>query len=227
MGDYMENGGLSVESVGYLFYIKREIYFIVKRIFDIICGLVGILFLLPLTIIIKLLYICTGDFHSIFYSQERIGKNGKHFKLYKYRTMVIDAEEQLKKILENPALNKEYKENKKLKNDPRITKCGRVIRKLSLDEFPQFINVFIGNMSLIGNRPYLPREKKDMGNFYDDIIKTKPGITGLWQVSGRSDVSFKRRLELEQQYSRQNSFRLDIKILFHTFIAVFKGDGAM
>ena len=127
----------------------------------------------------------------------------------------------------NEELKREYQINKKLKNDPRITKFGAVLRRLSIDEMPQLFNVLFGSMSLIGNRPYLPREMSDMGKFYEDIIKTKPGITGLWQVSGRSDVTFKKRLELESFYSKQFSFQLDIKILFHTFVAVFKGDGSM
>ena len=142
--------------------------------------------------------------------------------------MVVNADEILFKMLkEDKKLAKEYKMNKKLKNDPRITKFGRYIRKLSIDEFPQFINVLLGQMSLVGNRPYLPREREDMGDFYYAIIKTKPGITGLWQVSGRSDISFQRRLELEKKYSNTCSFRLDFKILINTFAAVFKGEGAM
>ena len=139
----------------------------------------------------------TGDFHSIFYRQKRIGKNGKEFIMYKYRSMIVNADEKLKEVLKDKKLADEYKNNKKLENDPRITKVGKLIRLLSLDEFPQFINIFIGDMSLIGNRPYLPRERKDMGDYYIDIIKTKPGLTGYWQVNGRSNLSFKKRLELE------------------------------
>ena len=141
--------------------------------------------------------------------------------------MVPNADAILFKMLEeDEAAAKEYKENKKLKNDPRITKVGKLIRRTSLDELPQLLNVLIGNMSLIGNRPYLPREKEDMGKYYDDIVKTKPGITGYWQVSGRSDVSFKRRLELESYYSNHCSIWMDIKIFFQTFRAVIFGHGA-
>ncbi len=208
--------------------IKKAMYLFVKRVFDLICSIIGMFFLLPLAIVIKLLYIFTGDFHSIFYTQDRIGKNGKVFRFYKFRTMIPNADEVLDKLLkENKVMAKEYQENKKLKNDPRITKAGVFLRRYSLDEMPQFINIFLGNMSLIGNRPYLVKEKKDMGKYYDDIVKTKPGITGLWQVSGRSDLSFKRRLELEQEYSKRYSIRFDIMILFRTIRAVIKGDGAM
>lgn len=167
---------------------KKVLYSIIKRLVDIVVGLIGIIFLIPLTVIVKIISICTGDFKSIFFKQERIGKNGKIFMMYKYRTMVPNADEVLMKMLkEDKEAAKEYKKNKKLKNDPRITKAGKFLRKTSLDEFPQFINVFLGSMSLIGNRPYLPREIDDMGKYYKDIIKTKPGISGLWYVSLYAD----------------------------------------
>lgn len=206
---------------------QNTAYTYAKRSFDIICALVGCLILLPLMIIVKILYCLSGDFDTIFYEQERIGKDGKLFKLYKFRTMEKDADEKLFKYLqENEQANIEYKRNKKLKNDPRITKVGKILRKCSLDEFPQLINCLFGQMSVIGNRPYLPREQEDMENYYYDIIKTKPGITGYWQISGRSDVSFKKRLELEQFYSNNYSLSLDIKIFFKTFSVVLFGRGA-
>ncbi len=193
-------------------------YLFIKRLFDIICGLIGIILLIPLTIIIKIAYLCHGDFHSIFYSQNRIGKNGKEFKIYKFRSMVVDADKKLKDLLEsNEEFNKEYKENKKLKKDPRVTRVGRFLRKTSIDEMPQFINVLFGNMSVIGNRPYLPREKEEMGNYFDEIVSLKPGITGYWQVSGHNDTNFKQRLKLEQEYARIASLSLDVKIFFKTF----------
>ena len=204
-----------------------KIYLIAKRLFDIVVGLIGLLILIPITIIIKIMSICTGDFNSIFFTQNRIGKNGKEFKFYKYRSMVPNADEILFKMLEeNEEAAKEYKENKKLKNDPRITKVGKIIRKTSLDELPQLINVLKGDMSLIGNRPYLPREKDDMGKYFDDIVKSKPGLTGYWQVSGRSNTSFKSRLKLESYYSNNMSLGMDIKIFFKTFSAVIHGHGA-
>lgn len=207
--------------------LKEFFYLVIKRTFDIICGLIGVLILIPISIIIKIIYICNKDFSPIFFTQNRIGKNGKEFKFYKYRSMVANADEILFRMLkEDKEIAKEYKKNKKLKNDPRITKVGEFLRKTSLDELPQLINVLKGDMSIIGNRPYLPREKKDMGEYYDDIVKTKPGITGYWQVSGRSDLSFKKRLELEQFYSNQISLKLDIKIFFKTFLVVFLKKGA-
>lgn len=214
----LEKNKVSVKEVGYLF---------IKRLFDIICGLLGIILLIPVTIIVKIVSMCNKDFASIFFSQNRIGKNGKEFKLYKFRSMVPNADEILFKTLEiDKVAAEEYKKNKKFKNDPRITKVGRVMRKLSIDELPQLINVLKGDMSMIGNGPYLPREKDDMGGYYKDIIKTKPGLTGYWQVNGRSDTTFNERLKLESFYSNHNSLVLDIKIFFKTFQVVLFGKGA-
>lgn len=207
--------------------VKKYSYLITKRLFDIILSLFGILFLIPLSIIIKISYILNKDYSSIFYTQTRIGKNGKEFKLYKFRSMIPNADEVLKKLMDtNTDIFNEYSKNKKLKDDPRVTKVGKFIRKTSLDEFPQFINVFKGDMSIVGNRPYLPREKKDMGNYYSDIVKTKCGIVSYWAVHGRSDVSFKRRLELEKYYSNHQSLKLDIEIFFRAFLVVLLKKGA-
>lgn len=207
--------------------IKEAVYFVIKRLFDIIAGLVGLILLIPISLIIKIISVCNGDFAPIMFTQNRIGKDGKEFKFYKFRSMVPNADEVLFKMLkENKEVAAEYKKNKKLKDDPRITKVGKFIRRTSIDELPQLLNVLKGEMSLIGNRPYLPREKEDMGKYYDDIIKTKPGITGYWQVSGRSDVSFEQRLKLEQYYSLHCGLRIDIKIFFKTFGAVLGHKGA-
>lgn len=207
--------------------IKKYLYFGVKRLFDILIALIGCLFLLPIILIVKISYLLHKDFDSIFFRQKRIGKNGKEFNLYKFRSMVPNADEVLKELLKNDeAARKEYKVNKKLKNDPRVTSMGKILRVTSLDELPQFINIFKGEMSLIGNRLYLPREKEDMGLYYNDIIKTKPGLTGLWQISGRSNTTFEKRLKLEQQYSNSYGFKTDIKIFFKTFGVVLKHKGA-
>lgn len=207
--------------------IDRFFYFPIKRLFDIVFSLLGIMFLLPISLIVKISYVLSGDYKTIFYTQSRIGHKGKEFKFYKFRTMIPDADKELEKILkENKELAKEYKKNKKLKNDPRITKMGKFLRNSSLDEFPQFINVLIGDMALIGNRPYLPREKKEMGKYFNDIVSVKCGIISYWAVMGRSDVSFKTRLKLEQYYSKNNSLKLDIKIFLRTFRVVLLRKGA-
>ena len=207
--------------------VKVVLYHIIKRTFDIVCSLVGCLFLLPIALFIKIASILSKDYDSIFYTQDRIGKNGKIFKLYKFRSMVSNADEILESILkEDGELAKEYKINKKMHNDPRITKVGNFIRKTSIDELPQLINILAGEMSFIGNRPYLPREKVDMGEYYNDIVKTKPGLTGYWQVSGRSETTFTKRLKLEQYYSNHCGLKMDIKIFFKTFKVVLCRHGA-
>lgn len=205
--------------------IRKVLFLIFKRTFDLVGSIVGLIILFPVFIIITIL-IKREDKGRAIFTQERIGKNGKIFKLYKFRSMVSNADDILAEMLKDPKIAKEYKKNMKLPNDPRITKIGSLIRKTSLDELPQLINVFLGNMSLIGNRPYLPREKKDMSIYYEEIIKTKPGITGYWQVSGRSNISFKERCKLESFYSNNMNFKLDVKIFFLTFYVVITKKGA-
>ncbi len=204
--------------------VSLYLYLGIKRFFDIVVSLIGLIFLIPIALVVKIMYMISGDFHSIFFTQDRIGKNGKTFKFYKFRTMVPNADKILFELLEkDKELAKEYKINKKLKDDPRITKAGKFLRKTSLDELPQLINIFLGQMSFVGNRPYLPREKDDMGEYFDDIVKSKPGLTGYWQVMGRSDTTFETRCKLEAKYSNEMSLRLDIKIFFKTFLVVLKG----
>lgn len=158
-------------------------YRFVKRTIDIVVSLIGIVCLVPLTFIVFLLNIINKETGSIFYVQERIGKDGKLFKMYKYRTMIKDADKVLNDYIEQDEdFKREYMLYKKVKNDPRITKVGKFLRRTSLDEFPQFINVLKGEMSLVGPRPYLMREKVDMGDYYYYIITLKPGLTGPWQT---------------------------------------------
>lgn len=207
--------------------VNKAVYFKIKRAFDILVGFFGILMMLPLAFIIKAVSIANRDYESIIYKQQRIGKNGKLFTMYKFRTMVPNADEVLVELMrKNPEFRNEYYTNKKVKNDPRITKVGRFLRKTSLDEIPQFINVFLGEMSLVGNRPYLPIEKEDMGGYYKIITSTKPGITGIWQVSGRSKTSFQRRLILEKNYSMHHNLKTDLEIIKKTIVQVFKKEGA-
>ncbi len=168
--------------------IKMVMYHGIKRLFDIICSLIGCLFLLPIALVVKISYILNKDFEPIFFTQNRIGLHGKEFKFYKFRSMVPNADKVLEELLaNNEELAEEYSINKKLENDPRITKMGKFIRRYSIDELPQLINVLKGDMSMIGNRPYLPREKEDMGLYYKNIVETKPGITGYWYVSLYAD----------------------------------------
>lgn len=202
--------------------------YILKRCMDICAGLCGMLILIPLTIFVFIKNRSEGDKGPIFFTQNRIGKNGKEFKMYKYRSMVMNADKILEDLMEkNPAIREEYTKNKKLANDPRITSAGKFLREKSLDEFPQFINVLLGQMSLIGPRPYLPREKEDMGRYYEDVVACKPGITGMWQSHGRSDIDFEHRLVLDEYYYRNWSFWLDVTLLCKTVKQVLYGKGAV
>lgn len=198
-----------------------------KRILDICGGIAGCLVLLPLYFYVRRKNHQSGDYDPVFFKQKRIGKNGKEFTIYKFRTMVPNAEKILDELMEkDPAIREEYTKNKKLKNDPRITKAGHFLRKTSLDEFPQFINVLKGDMSLIGPRPYLPREKEDMGIYYDIIIQMKPGLTGMWQTHGRSDVDFEDRLALDEYYYRNYNLWLDVTLLVKTVRTMLAGSHA-
>lgn len=207
--------------------LVKGITLFIKRCIDICGGLIGVILLLPITFVVKVANILNKDNGPVFYTQDRIGKNGKLFKIYKYRTMVQDADKKLFEYLQqNEKARIEYKKNKKLKDDPRITKFGEFLRKTSIDELPQLINVLKGDMSIVGPRPYLPREQEDMGNYYNKIIETKPGITGLWQVSGRSNTTFEERMKFDLKYNNEFSVSKDIEILLKTVVTVIKREGA-
>lgn len=217
---------MTMENVHQGIDIKKILYLGVKRLFDIIISLIGILFLLPVSIIIKIVYLCSGDFKTIFYSHERIGKNGKTFKLYKYRTMVCNSKEMLEEMLKDEKYLKEWKENHKFENDPRVTKIGKLLRKTSLDELPQFINILIGDMSFVGPRPLIQEEVDDYGENKDKLLSMRPGLAGWWACNGRSCTSTEKRKELELYYIDHCSILFDIKVIFKTALAVLKKEGA-
>lgn len=207
---------------------KKLTYLVIKRIVDFLGGLCGVVLLIPITLVVILFRIKNKEEGPIFYTQDRIGKNGKVFKLYKFRTMVVGADNMLKEYLDtHPEEAIEYKKFKKLKNDPRVTKTGDFLRRTSLDEWPQFINILIGNMSLVGPRPYLLREKEDMGDYYDIIIKARPALTGPWQIAGRSNVTFNDRMEIDKKYISNLGLKNDLLIVLKTVEKVFKSDGAI
>ncbi len=198
-----------------------------KRFFDVLAGFVGVLINIPLYLTVRYLNRKNGDNEPILFKQTRIGEYGEPITIYKYRSMIPNAEAVLEKMMaEDPKIKEEYLTNKKLENDPRITEVGKFLRKTSLDEFPQFLNVLKGEMSLIGPRPYLPREMNDMGFYYDSIIQCKPGITGMWQANGRSEVSFEQRCKLDDYYFKNWSIWLDMTILFKTLKSVIYERGA-
>lgn len=208
---------------------KKILYRATKRMIDIIGAIVGIIFLIPTTIAVCLARkISEEDKGPVFYEQLRYGKNGKVFRLYKFRSMCIGADEKLKKYLEeNEEIRKEFQKTHKLQNDPRITKIGNFLRKTSLDELPQVINILKGEMSFVGPRPVVEKEVEDYGKNKDKFLSVKPGLTGYWQVNGRSNTTYEERMEMELYYVDNCSLWLDIKIFFKTFITVFKKEGAV
>ena len=206
---------------------KTGTYSFSKRMFDIIVGLVGTICLLPIMLVVKVANLFSGDRESIIFKQKRIGKDGKEINIYKIRSMVPNAEKVLEDVMEkDPKIKEEYLLNKKLKHDPRVTRVGAFIRKTSLDEFAQFVNILKGDMTVVGPRPYLLREKEDMGEYYTDIICCKPGLTGLWQVEGRSDIGFMDRCKLDRFYKQHRSMMFDMKIFIKTFVSVLQSKGA-
>lgn len=196
-----------------------------KRLFDIVSSGLGLVFLAPLFLIFAVLIRRDGG--PIFFVQERIGKNGKRFQCYKFRTMVVDAEARLQSLLDGSAeARREWDESQKLSNDPRIIPVGKWLRKGSLDEFPQLINVFKGEMSLVGPRPCFDDQVAQYGKRFDSYLAVRPGITGLWQVSGRNSTTFEERAELEAWYVENWSLWLDLFVLVKTVPVVLFGRGA-
>lgn len=205
---------------------KNMIYLLFKRLFDIIISLIGIIPLIILIIVVKIVYICSGDFKTIFYKHTRVGKNGKKFGLYKFRTMVPNSAEILKELLKKPDYAKEWKENHKFENDPRITKMGKILRKTSLDEVPQILNILKGEMSIIGPRPVLDEEVEEYGKNKEKLLSVRPGLTGWWACNGRNDTTTEERMRLELYYVDHMGLKLDIKVFFKTIIKVIKKEGA-
>lgn len=199
----------------------------IKRCSDFIICLLFLPALFLLTCLIAVL-IKLDSKGSVIFRQERIGKNGKPFMCYKFRTMYTNAEEKLEEVLEiDPKARREWENHWKLSNDPRVTKLGKFLRMTSLDETPQIFNVLKGEMSIVGPRPYLPRERKFLDKYGEIIHSVYPGITGLWQVSGRSHSSYEHRLALDSWYVRNWNLWIDIVIIFRTIGTVLRKDGAM
>lgn len=192
-------------------------YNAIKRIMDVFLSSLGLIILSPLLLIVAIA-IKLESRGPIVFVQERVGLNGKRFKMYKFRSMVSDAEEK-KKNLEK--CNEMSGPMFKMKDDPRVTKIGRFIRKTSIDELPQFLNVIKGEMSIVGPRPSLPKEVEQFESWMLERLDVKPGITCIWQVSGRNDVSFDQWMEMDIKYVRKKSIGLDIKLIFKTFLLLF------
>lgn len=223
----IENVGIySTLSLGtYSFNFAQNLYLGIKRVIDIICSVIGIILLIPLSCLVKIAYLLSGDSSPIFYKQARIGKSGKEFKLLKFRTMVPDADKILEELLLKENIKAEWEISQKITDDPRITKIGKILRKTSLDELPQLINVLRGDMSLVGPRPLVKGELEAHGGIklYQMV---KPGITGWWGCNGRSNISYRERLELEYYYIKNFSIYLDFLCIVRTVFSVLNGKGA-
>lgn len=198
-------------------------YLVIKRIFDIFASIFGLVILSPLFVVIALLIKHEDPNGPVFYSQIRVGKNGKQFRMYKFRSMIVDADKKLSQLLSKSDVQGAMF---KMKNDPRVTKIGKWIRRTSIDELPQLVNVLRGDMSLVGPRPPLPREYAEYSPHDKQRLYVKPGCTGLWQVSGRNDVDFDEMVKLDLQYIQSRGVGKDIEIMFKTVGVMVRPNGA-
>ena len=223
---YILNVGIyKTLSIGaFSFTPGQMLYLWLKRLMDIFFGIFGLLLMVPVTLIIKIAYLLTGDTASVFYRQNRIGQDGREIRIWKYRSMIPDAEEELKQLLRNEDYRKEWAANQKLSADPRITKVGKFLRKTSIDEFPQLINVLEGDMSLVGPRPLISGELEAHGGL-KLYQRVKPGITGWWACNGRNNIDYRERLELEYYYVKNCSLYLDLLCILRTCLALIKKTG--
>ncbi len=203
--------------------ISKRVYIVVKRFLDIFLSLIGLVLLSPIFLIIAII-IKLDSKGPVFFVHSRIGEKGKPIGIYKFRTMVTNAEELIKKF--TPEQKEEFEKNFKLENDPRVTKIGNFLRKTSLDELPQILNILKGELSIIGPRPIVQTELEKYGDDKEKFLSVRPGLTGYWAANGRSDTSYEERIQMELYYVDNMSFWLDIKIFFKTIFAVIKKEGA-
>lgn len=199
-------------------------YLFSKRLLDILGAIAGLIVLFPVFIIVAIIVKIDDPKGKVIFGHKRVGLNGKEFKCWKFRSMVHNAEEILKNL--NEEQKKEYSETFKLKDDPRVTKVGAFIRKTSLDELPQLVNILTGDMTIVGPRPIVIKELEYYGKCAGVYLSVKPGLTGLWQVSGRSDTTYDERVEFDMEYVSKRTMSLDLYIIFKTIIKVLKREGA-
>lgn len=199
-------------------------YISVKRIIDVIISTIGLIVLSPIFLILALI-IKLDSKGPVFFAHTRYGKDGKKFKMYKFRTMYENAQDMINDF--TPEQMKEWKENFKLQDDPRITKVGKFLRKTSLDELPQIVNIIKGDLSIIGPRPVIEEELEKYGDNKDKFLSVTPGLTGYWQANGRSSTTYEQRMEMELYYIDNISPKLDVKIFFKTIESVIKKEGAI
>lgn len=203
---------------------NRFMYRAVKRLLDVVCSGLALIALSPFFLVIAMIIKAEDPAGPVFFAHKRVGMNGKIIRIYKFRSMVSNAEEMIQRF--TPEQRREYEENYKLENDPRITKIGNFLRKSSLDELPQLLNILNGTLSIVGPRPVVPAELEKYGHMQDKFLSAKPGLTGYWQANGRSDTTYDERIEMELYYIDHCSFWFDLKIIFKTVAVVFTGKGA-
>ena len=203
---------------------QKPVYDFFKRIFDIICSSVALIILSPVFLILAIAIKSTSE-GPVFFAHKRVGKDGKTLNIYKFRSMVTNAEELIKQF--TPEQKAEYEKNFKLENDPRVTKIGKFMRKTSLDELPQLLNILKGDISIVGPRPVMEVETEIYGNYRDMLLSVKPGLTGFWAANGRSCTTYTRRRAMEICYVKNRSVCFDLKIILKTITSVFKGEGAV
>ena len=192
-------------------------YEVIKRVIDVVCSFVGVLVLSPLFVVIAIIIKFTSK-GPVFFSQKRVGRDGKEFKMYKFRSMVVNAEELKEKLASQNEMSGPMF---KMKDDPRVTKVGKFIRKTSIDELPQLFNVLKGDMSLVGPRPSLPKEVAQFEDWMYRRLEVKPGLTCYWQVSGRNNIDFEDWMTLDIKYVDERSTWIDIKLIFKTVFVLF------
>jgi lipopolysaccharide/colanic/teichoic acid biosynthesis glycosyltransferase len=214
--------------------MKAKMFFFIKRSIDIVLSIILIIFFSPIALITAIAIRLETPGPIFADTPPRVGKNGKPFRLYKFRSMIANAHNLLRTDPKLAKLFEEYKKNSyKLVNDPRVTGVGKFIRKHSIDELPQLMNVLKGEMSIVGPRPYYPDELEEQQKKYpntkryvQEVMDVKPGITGLWQTSGRSEINFDKRIEMDAQYARKKSLMLDLMIMIKSPIVMITGKGA-
>jgi len=200
--------------------------YLIKPVFDVLFAALAVVFFAPFMLIVAAM-IYYHDRGPVFFAHERVGQGGRKFRCLKFRTMVIDAQDRLDRLLaESPEARTEWQIQQKLRNDPRITGVGRFLRATSLDELPQFINVLLGQMSVVGPRPIVDSEIAKYSSDFGAYASVKPGVTGLWQVRGRSETSYGERVEFDVQYVNNMSLALDMQIILKTISVVLNGRGA-
>ncbi|MDT2988009.1 sugar transferase [Enterococcus casseliflavus] len=224
-----EVGASNLEDKNNKIYLDRQkveakvVYHFIKRAIDICGSSLGLIVLSPLFLIVGYMIKKEDSGGPIFFSQDRVGKNGEVFKMYKFRSMCVDAEEKLALLLEHNEVDGAMF---KMKDDPRVTKIGKFIRKTSIDELPQLWNVLKGEMSLVGPRPPVIREVHEYSEYDKQRLYVKPGCTGLWQVSGRNHVGFEQMVQMDLEYIKSQNLLFDIEIIFKTVLVIVRPNGA-